>query len=90
MTECAICETPGPDVRVGLVQWTFNPGRFDTAPRCEDRAACAERVMLSGRAWPVVERDHSSRIHPTGREATPAPPVPSPEPIVPDDPRSWW
>jgi hypothetical protein len=99
MNECAICEITSHDVRVGLVQWAVT-GRFDSTPRCADRAACAERVWLAGKDWPVIEADHSPRNSPAGQATEPPPPpappvlqpdpTPARAPMVTDTPESWW
>lgn len=53
---CLICGHTSRDVSVGLVEWRrpIDGRRFDALPRCQDKAACRERLEAIGDEWPVV------------------------------------
>jgi hypothetical protein len=54
---CAICGDESHDVRMALIEWKqpIDGVRFDSVPRCADRAACRVRCEAMGEDWPVPE-----------------------------------
>lgn len=83
--ECSLCESTFGEIAVGLVEWAdgLSPlgRRFDTIPRCRDRAGCRARVEAKRRPWPLAPSSSDPRPTP---DPDPEPEV-IPEPLV--DPR---
>ena len=57
MTTCYLCGHSGHDVRVALARFRqpVDGELFGSMPRCQDAAACRQRVEQSGEAWELAD-----------------------------------
>jgi hypothetical protein len=63
MSTCELCRAVSRDVSPWMA-WYADPdatGRVKVIDRCEDEAACRERVEAAGDEWPLLTREAARR-----------------------------